>query len=82
MKIGKHLLKNTFARLFWCFFHMSRRMKRAKDERGKGRRRRQGAERNEHLYCINAHVSMQSPLDWQHNGLAALMWKEMTGAVR
>lgn len=82
MKIGKRLPGNTFARLFWCIFHMSRRLKRAKDEIGKGRRRSRGAGRNEHLYCINAHVGMQSQADWQHSGLPALMWKEMTGATR
>lgn len=71
LKIGKHLPGNTFPRLFWYIFHMSRGMKRTKAGRGKGRRRRRGAERNEHLYCINA----QS--DWQHNGLPALKWKEM-----
>ena len=27
---------NTFTRLFLCIFHMRRRIKRAKDERGKG----------------------------------------------
>lgn len=64
MKMGKHLPGNTFARLFWCIFHMSRGMKRAKDDRGKRRRKSGGAERNEHLYCINAHVGMQSQTDW------------------
>lgn len=80
MKMGKHLPGNTFARLFWCIFHMSRGMKRAKDDRGKRRRKSGGAERKEHLYCIKAPVGMQSQTDWQHNGLPAPRWKAMVGA--
>lgn len=68
MKIGKRLPGNTFARLFWCIFHMSRRMERAKEERGKGERRRKDAGRSER------------PADWQLNGLPAPMWKKTTGA--